>query len=59
MINIFCFAGDPNSNTSGTRDPYKTLFVARIVSFYFYYATIVKPAHAVTCIKSSPFSCIV
>lgn len=29
---IFLFTGHPENNTSATADPYKTLFVARIVN---------------------------
>ncbi len=30
--NYFCiFLGDPNSNEKATADPYKTLFIARLV----------------------------
>lgn len=30
------FSGNPNENANATVDPYKTLFVARIVSTYFF-----------------------
>ena len=35
-VMIFFFAGDPQNDINSTSDPFKTLFVGRIVSILFF-----------------------